>query len=710
MESNAQTKDALPPQRTRYQHVQQILNAAAGASTATYQGYGKPWSLPLADFLQVTLYGVRLIAPPPEKASGLAPAVGLATLPGAAPSAPGSCCGGSSAAPVMAVSQLTEPSSLRRHPGRGAASGLIIGLKGLAPFDGGQFPRLPWGGTSVPVSEIQLIEDWIDDGCPDEVESIITIKESPLVAIHNGDAECPRCQRPTNDFHEAGGALKKRKNVRYMDTEELRRLRAAIAKMHSFDAYPQDERSFGYWARTHANLCQHGWEEFLTWHRLYLYFFELQMQDFDNSVTLPYWDWTLDDQNWEAATIDSGCIPEAYQCWIDQPALDGLKGKIPEDTWQKLSDRKGKKYNSGLRFFADLPSIPYVPFLDPTTLKPADANSTTVLIMTALQQVNPLWYRLRWPGPGNQQGLMFEAYPTPGDINQLLQIGNFFAFGSGSTNDHFFGALENVHNAMHNFSGGANPTVVTNPAYQNNANYDPQNRFEPQFGDMVNAGVTAFDPIFWGHHSNVDRLWAQWQTLHPNVDPDDLPSTLPPWPMTVGDALNISNLGYEYVKSEHLFETNSTRAFTRFKSAKAGVPSPVLRNHRRAEIRLLRVKYSLQGGCFVRAFLNQPDANVDTPISNNDSYVGQMSLFSGSCIGGPGHCEPPVGPRRKFDRRHRHKKTPGNIHFDATDAVRCLVAKGATDLQVHLVVFDLEGKPPQTDALTMGAVSLVFLD
>lgn len=23
----------------------------------------------------------------------------------------------------------------------------------------------------------------------------------------------------------------------------------------------------------------------------------------------------------------------------------------------------------------------------------------------------------------------------------------------------------------------------------------------------------AFDPIFWVHHANVDRLWASWQRL-----------------------------------------------------------------------------------------------------------------------------------------------------------------------------------------------------
>lgn len=36
-------------------------------------------------------------------------------------------------------------------------------------------------------------------------------------------------------------------------------------------------------------------------------------------------------------------------------------------------------------------------------------------------------------------------------------------------------------------------------------------------GGMSFVSVSAFDPIFWLHHSNVDRLWAMWQATHPGV-------------------------------------------------------------------------------------------------------------------------------------------------------------------------------------------------
>jgi tyrosinase len=34
---------------------------------------------------------------------------------------------------------------------------------------------------------------------------------------------------------------------------------------------------------------------------------------------------------------------------------------------------------------------------------------------------------------------------------------------------------------------------------------------------MTHVPVAAFDPIFWVHHCNVDRLLAIWQTLFPTV-------------------------------------------------------------------------------------------------------------------------------------------------------------------------------------------------
>ena len=52
----------------------------------------------------------------------------------------------------------TKSSLALAQAGRGAASGLIKGLKGEAPFDGTQFPKLPWGGKPVAFADTAFIE------------------------------------------------------------------------------------------------------------------------------------------------------------------------------------------------------------------------------------------------------------------------------------------------------------------------------------------------------------------------------------------------------------------------------------------------------------------------------------------------------------------------------------------------------------------------
>ncbi len=38
-------------------------------------------------------------------------------------------------------------------------------------------------------------------------------------------------------------------------------------------------------------------------------------------------------------------------------------------------------------------------------------------------------------------------------------------------------------------------------------------------GDMMSVPFAGFDPIFFLHHANIDRVWAQWQASHPGALP-----------------------------------------------------------------------------------------------------------------------------------------------------------------------------------------------
>jgi len=101
--SNSESK---APGWSRYDRVKQILNDASGDVHPSYQGNDRFWNLPHGQLLEVTLYGIRMIAPAADSQPSGAP-VGK------------TCCHGSA----------EPPAAENKQPGRGAASGLIKGLK-----------------------------------------------------------------------------------------------------------------------------------------------------------------------------------------------------------------------------------------------------------------------------------------------------------------------------------------------------------------------------------------------------------------------------------------------------------------------------------------------------------------------------------------------------------------------------------------------------
>ena len=104
--------------------------------------------------------------------------------------------------------------------------------------------------------------------------------------------------------------------------------------------------------------------------------------------------------------------------------------------------------------------------------------------------------------------------PTTGDVQQVLALPDFLDFQS---------QLEDIHGAVHVWVGGT----------------------------MAQIPWAAYDPIFWAHHTMIDRLWRLWQIRHPNpvFPPGWLNQALPPFPMTVADTLDIKALGYRYASA-----------------------------------------------------------------------------------------------------------------------------------------------------------------
>lgn len=756
-----------------YERVKQILNEIQGDTVPEYQGYRAFW-LSLDTFKTAVLYGQKMIAP--EQEEGAPSYTGHAPEGGGAAGEGRSCCNkdkelgkdnGDGGSAVEAVNtQPTVPGDTNCWPtgGSGGAgvggsgtkrsdqSGIIIGLRGEAPFDGSNFPPLLWDANRrATAQEIQLIAQWIDDGCQDSSDlkreassnsegnvgnnSTNNVNDNRVIRVSQrleekralacGDKKHRASDKCTNVERQGINGLGVRKEISTLTPKELTRFRDALQCMYQYNAFWQDERSFDHWARIHTDSCQHGWEQFLPWHRLYLYFFEQTLQDYDPYITLPYWSWT--DYSVQNATtfnnteLDIGVIPEAYHCWLSDKGLKALEnakdnqGKNVFDEKElnglRSVEAKGKTYNSGLRFL-NAAGISYSLIKDPKTGTAAWADKIRI-IYNVLRDTNPLWFPNRWPGAiaGGPT-----AYPTQSNINNILNLSNWSDFGGGPEYDHHFGALEQVHNGMHNFSGGSNPTSPANSAhwkkiYQDLGipQADPQNRENPPTGWMTDNRITAFDPIFWGHHCNVDRIWSRWQEMHPDTKPEEVDGVLAPWSMSIKDSLSIKKLGYEYQRDSVHYSTASDVAITKFNSDPAGVRQSVLDTFRKAEVRVHRVQRGNMQNCTVRLFLNAPEADVTTSTEDNANFIGEFSTFHGTCYGGPGHCDLPLPKTRGNDQRRLHHHEPRNYRIDATDSVNAMLKNGDNDLSVQMVVVGANGQP-MDNALYMDGVSLNFLD
>jgi tyrosinase len=73
-------------------------------------------------------------------------------------------------------------------------------------------------------------------------------------------------------------------------------------------------------------------------------------------------------------------------------------------------------------------------------------------------------------------------------------------------------------------------------------------------GTMGDVPTAAFDPLFFSHHTMVDRLWRIWQVAHPGGTPpasmlgDSLRAGTRPI-FTVREVLDVQALGYDYAAS-----------------------------------------------------------------------------------------------------------------------------------------------------------------
>ena len=77
----------------------------------------------------------------------------------------------------------------------------------------------------------------------------------------------------------------------------------------------------------------------------------------------------------------------------------------------------------------------------------------------------------------------------------------------------------------------------------------PHNAVHNAIGGDMNTAASPTDPLFFMHHANVDRLWYQWQEVHPNQNPSNMDEVLKPaslFDVPVSGVVDRTLLPYSY--------------------------------------------------------------------------------------------------------------------------------------------------------------------
>jgi Common central domain of tyrosinase len=240
------------------------------------------------------------------------------------------------------------------------------------------------------------------------------------------------------------------------------------------------------------------------------------------------------------------------------------------------------------------------------------------------------------------------------------------------------GALEaNPHNAIHNWVGG----------------------------DMGSFNTAARDPLFFLHHANVDKVWADWQLMPGHTNPSSA-SWLSQWfnffepkkgeqiSVTVADTIDFTrvNVIYEPYRSPAARGSQAKLAQAKPKTLADGPVEVEARTLRarparaalaavpRRTIRLTVDGYQDPGDVAVRihAFLNKPDADATTPLTD-EHYVGTFFIVPMVSKGAamPGHAKM-AHPAR-------------TLNLDITERAAPLLGEGQPTIK--LVPVDRNQKP-----------------
>jgi len=269
----------------------------------------------------------------------------------------------------------------------------------------------------------------------------------------------------------------------------------------------------------------HAGPLFLPWHRQYLLMFEDALREVSGNkeLTIPYWDWSSEESTRAVFRDDfmggEGDPNEGYAVTTGP----FRRGEWPVTVQPQAWGEQLSRWPHLVRGRAATPTI----FSLPTATEVEAALSTPFYDVAPYDTTSDWHLSFR----NNVEGYR----DAPGQVSMVCGPDGFmFPLPLNPPT---------MHNTVHGWVGGL-------------LGVSPDGR--PVYGTML-LSTSPNDPVFFLHHSNIDRLWAQWQSRHGihsyqpvsgvpgnNVDDMLMPFHELGLMVTPGDMEDSAALGYRY--------------------------------------------------------------------------------------------------------------------------------------------------------------------
>ncbi|HWD99870.1 MAG TPA: tyrosinase family protein, partial [Bryobacteraceae bacterium] len=308
-----------------------------------------------------------------------------------------------------------------------------------------------------PDAATELLRIWINQGC----------RENETDPLDAGSRIPPPHERPRSE--------RLRRDIRSLAPGELDEYRARLEDvMRVADASPSSP-----WQKLnylHTNWCVHYQEAFLFWHRAYLLYFEQLL-----GMAVPYWNWMAEDAN-----IDGNPNAGIPQACKDLTYIHP-KTRVERPNPLRFAAAKGGRSkrcaapNTGAESDGDCRWVQRNPLFY-TSGDDHRAERERLIRMVRIFQ-DQVVNALKWPVFSQPEG--WPGYPWA----------NILVFDPPQPDklypnrEDFDGLYEQPHDNWHGWIGF----------------------------DMADNAYTAFDPIFWSYHANIDRMMEIWIRRHPGA-------------------------------------------------------------------------------------------------------------------------------------------------------------------------------------------------